>query len=148
MTLGAFTGYFRERGSTKNCTFPYNSYSGHFVLGVIYSQVINLIDERKVYSIDHLECITSVVKDFYFFVQEKFKIANDRPGSGNTKNIGSVVKLSDLINGTGPFAQLGEDVFNDYWSFFLTEDMAKAADLPKRPYTNIETYLKFKGVNK
>lgn len=33
MTLGAFTGYFRERKSTKNISFPYHSYAGHFVLG-------------------------------------------------------------------------------------------------------------------
>ena len=33
-TLGAFTGYFRQRRSTKNITFPYEQYSGHFVLGI------------------------------------------------------------------------------------------------------------------
>jgi len=37
MTLGAFTGYFRNRASRKNITFPYQDYVGHFVLGVIYS---------------------------------------------------------------------------------------------------------------
>src|SRR2546430_507641 len=36
MTLGAFTGYFRQRTSKKNTTFPYSEYAGHFVLGVIY----------------------------------------------------------------------------------------------------------------
>jgi hypothetical protein len=39
MTLGAFTGYFRNRdgsqASEKNITYPYSDYSGHFVLGVI-----------------------------------------------------------------------------------------------------------------
>ncbi|MCL1856567.1 MAG: restriction endonuclease, partial [Kiritimatiellaeota bacterium] len=39
-TLGAFTGYFRNRASTKNITLPYNTYQCHFVLGVIYSQKI------------------------------------------------------------------------------------------------------------
>lgn len=34
MTLGAFTGYFRHRESSKNATFPYGEYSGHFVLGL------------------------------------------------------------------------------------------------------------------
>jgi Restriction endonuclease EcoRV len=37
-TLGAFTGYFRQRKSTKNITFPYESYIAHFVLGTIYSR--------------------------------------------------------------------------------------------------------------
>ncbi len=80
-------------------------------------------------------------------VQEKYKIAIDRPGSGNTKNIGSVVAIDALIGGKGPFADLGEDVFDDYWSFYLTKDMARAAGLPKRPYTNISSYKKYKGIS-
>jgi len=95
-TLGAFTGYFRFRDSKKNTTFPYKEYSKHYILGVIYTQQEDTIDENKVYMIDDLEEILSVVKDFDFIVQEKYKIAKDRPGSGNTKNIGSCVKISDL----------------------------------------------------
>jgi hypothetical protein len=38
MTLGAFTGYFRNRESRKNAIYPYGEYAGHFVLGVIYSR--------------------------------------------------------------------------------------------------------------
>ncbi|MEG0468074.1 MAG: type II restriction endonuclease, partial [Mucinivorans sp.] len=29
MTLGAFTGYFRDRKSSKNISFPYNDYQAH-----------------------------------------------------------------------------------------------------------------------
>ncbi len=145
MTLGAFTGYFRERNSTKNISFPYNSYAGHFVLGVIYSKAEGAIDERRKYRLDELESITSVVNGFEFFVQEKYRIALDRPGSGNTKNIGSVAEISKLINGSGPFAELGVEVFDDYWKFYLTADMARAAELPSRPYTNLASYLKYKG---
>jgi hypothetical protein len=148
MTLGAFTGYFRERNSTKNITFPYGSYAGHYVLGVIYSKADGAIDERKRYTLDELESITSVVKDFQFFAQEKYRIALDRPGSGNTKNIGSVVEIGRLINGTGPFAALGEKVFDDYWMYYLTEDMARAAELRKRPYTNLQSYLKYRRLTK
>ena len=46
-TLGAFTGYFRNRDSKKNITFPYCEYLGHLVLGVIYSRSEQHIDERK-----------------------------------------------------------------------------------------------------
>ena len=145
MTLGAFTGYFRERNSTKNISFPYNSYAGHFVLGVIYSKAQGAIDERRKYKLDELESITSVVNSFEFFVQEKYRIALDRPGSGNTKNIGSVTEISKLINGSGPFAELGVEVFDDYWKFYLTADMARAAELPSRPYANLASYLKYKG---
>jgi len=103
MTLGAFTGYFRDRRSNKNITFPYDEYLGHYVLGLIYSRTEENQDERKIYKIDDLQSITSVIKEFQFFVQEKYRIAVDRPGSGNTKNIGSVTTISDLINGKGPF---------------------------------------------
>ena len=146
MTLGAFTGYFRDRKSTKNITFPYNDYVGHFVLGIIYSRTEKVTDERKIYSINDLQNIISVVKDFEFFVQEKYKIAIDRPGSGNTKNIGSVTNIKHLKSGNGPFAKLGEGVFSDYWMFYLTKDMAQAAELPNPLYSNIIQYKKFKNI--
>jgi Restriction endonuclease EcoRV len=149
MTLGAFTGYFRNRESRKNVLFPYGSYLKHYVFGIIYtrSDIYNieaylktvnvvlskpikkllityindcteenweefilkvnlkqnsvlvkrptiddmLITETDVYNINNYQKISSVVRDFDYFLQEKWKIAIDRPGSGNTKNIGSVL---------------------------------------------------------
>lgn len=146
MTLGAFTGYFRNRGSTKNIAHPYKDYSGHFVLGVIYSQSQKNIDERKIYSISDLEKIPSVIYDFKFFVQPKYKIAAARPGSGNTKNIGSVTEIKKLLDGKGPFSELGESVFDDYWEFYLTSDMAATLET-SRPYTNLKEYLEYKSRN-
>ncbi len=143
MTLGAFTGYFRNRDSTKNILYPYRDYSGHFVLGVIYSQVKEGMDERKRYTLDDLEAIPSVIKDFQFFAQPKYRIASARPGSGNTKNIGSVTVIADLVGGNGPFAKLGEEVYDDYWMYYLTKDMARALEV-ERPYTNLKTYLQYK----
>lgn len=148
MTLGAFTGYFRDRNSTKNITFPYKEYVGHFVLGVIYSRSDKISDERKVFKLDDLKNITSVIRNFGFFVQEKYKIALDRPGSGNTKNIGSVTKIDKLIHGKGPFAELGEDVFDDYWMYYLTRDMAKAVDLKDAPYKNMKEYKEYKKLKR
>lgn len=145
MTLGTFTGYFRDRDSLKNITHPYNEYKAHVVLGVIYDYVSD-IDERKSYTIEQLPDIISVIKNFKFFVQEKWKIAIDRPGSGNTKNIGSVSNINDLINGNGPFAELGEDIFNDYWMYYLTTDMARMAELPKPYYRNLSEYKQFKNI--
>ena len=144
MTLGAFTGYFRNRASSKNITFPYSEYAGHFVLGVIYSRAEPKASELKTHTIDELQDIPSVVKDLQFFAQPKYKIAKDQPGSGNTKNIGSVSTLSALINGAGSFATLGEAVFDDYWMYYLTSDMARAVDLGKAPYNNLKTYLDYK----
>jgi hypothetical protein len=143
MTLGAFTGYFRNRDSKKNTLHPYSQYSAHFVLGVIYSKCDDVADERKHFSIDDLAKIPSVIKDFQFFAQPKFRIAKAGPGSGNTKNIGSVDKIDELINGTGPFASLGEEVYDDYWMFYLTRDMAEKIGI-KRPYMNLKTYLEYK----
>ena len=145
MTLGAFTGYFRNRNSTKNIMFPYNEYAGHFVLGLIYSRCDG-INEGEIHQLDDLQNIQSVAKDFVFFAQEKYKIAIDRPGSGNTKNIGGVTKIEDLINGNGLFSTLGESVFDDYWMYYLTSDMANAAQLPAPYYKNIEEYRTFKGI--
>ena len=113
MTLGAFTGYFRERTSTKNVTHPYGNYKAHVVLGIIYSLADGGDDEFKVYRLENLDDIKSVIKNFSFFVQEKWRIAIDRAGSGNTKNIGSVSDIPALIGGKGPFAELGEEIFDD-----------------------------------
>ena len=143
MTLGAFTGYFRNRDSTKNTLYPYGSYSAHLVLGVIYSQIDDNPNEKTIYSIDELHKIESVIKDFQFFVQPKYKIASASPGSGNTKNIGSTNSIDQLTKGNGVFSTLGEEVYDDYWMYYLTNDMAKALEIP-RPYTNLKSYLDYK----
>ena len=46
---------------------------------------------------------------------EKWKIASDKGGSGNTANIGSINNIEDIINGRGMFHKLGEKWFDDYW---------------------------------
>ncbi len=148
MTLGAFTGYFRDRTSTKNTTFPYNEYIGHFVLGVIYSRTDYTSDERNIYKLKDLKNITSVIHDFTFFVQEKYKIAIGRPGSGNTKNIGSVTGIEALTQGKGPFTELGEEIFDDYWMYYLTKDMARAVDLKIVPYKNLKDYKEYKRLKR
>lgn len=145
MTLGAFTGYFRNRDSKKNITYPYNDYSAHLVLGVIYSQTSKVENEKRAYSIAELDSIKSVIRDFKFFVQPKFKIASSIPGSGNTKNIGSTNDINKLIKGEGEFAKFGESVFDDYWMYYCTNDMAKALEIP-RPYTDLKSYFEYKKI--
>jgi len=143
-TLGAFTGYFRQRGSNKNVTFPYEQYAAHLVLGVMYSRRDETIDERRIYALDDLQNIMSVVEDFAFLLQEKWRIAIDRPGSGNTKNIGSVRNVRALIEGRGPFVPYGREVFDDYWINYLTQDMARAIGSAV-PYRNLGEYWKWRG---
>jgi hypothetical protein len=115
-TLGSHGAYFENRTSTKNIQFPYGSYSGHFCLGIIYDRTDGAtIDETKVHLVDELQSIASVVKNFQFFVTEKWKIASDKGGSGNTANIGSINNIADIISGQGMFSKLGENWFDEYW---------------------------------
>ena len=148
MTLGAFTGYFRNRDSTKNIKFKYCDYSAHYVLGVIYTRNDSSDEafngEMKTYQIKDLVRIPSVVCDFKFFLQEKWRIASDKPGSGNTKNIGSIKDIERLVEGKGVFSKLGKEIFDDYWMNYLTNDMAKSID-SEVPYTNIKNYLKWRS---
>lgn len=144
-TLGAFTGYFRERTSTKNTTYPYASYQAHLVLGIIYNK--KSVPEAEVFSLTELNEIPSVASDFKFLLQPKWAIATDRPGSGNTKNIGSINDVNNLVAGKGPFTKFSnpEAVFDDYWMNYLTSDMARTIE-SKVVYNNIDTYLKSKKV--
>lgn len=115
-TLGSHGKYFIERTSTKNIQFPYNEYQGDFCLGIIYDRNPNAtIDETKSYSLEALEEVTSVIHNFQFFVTEKWKIASDKGGSGNTANIGSINNIEDIVNGRGMFSKLSEEWFDDYW---------------------------------
>lgn len=142
-TLGSFTGYFRRRDSAKNIHFPYAQYVAHYVLGVIYSRSDEATDERRIHTLDDLKDIVSVVRDFTFLLQEKWRIASERPGSGNTKNIGSVREIQALVEGTGPFSAYGEEVFDDYWMNYLTEDMARFLDSAV-PYRNLADYWEWR----
>ena len=114
-TLGSHGEYFTNRSSTKNIQFPYKEYAGHFCLGIIYSRhAERAVNEVKTFQIKDLQSIVSVVRDFQFFVQEKWRIASDKSGSGNTANIGSINKIDDIVAGNGMFSALGEDWFDDY----------------------------------
>ena len=128
-TLGAFTGYFRDRTSKKNITFPYGEYKKHYVLGIIYTKQDG-----------------SVIKGIEFILQEKYKIASDRPWNGASKDIGSTAKIDELREGSGVFADYGVDVFDDYWVYYMTNDMAHQVDLQKPPYRNIKEYFEYKPV--
>ena len=167
-TLGSHGNYFKERDKKKNIQFPYNQYIGHYCLGVIYTRAdINADDptdteifqvkdlqeeyetpnktvgEREVTTVDNLKSITSVIKDFDFFIAEKWKIASDKPGSGNTANIGATLSLDDLRNENGVFSQLGEEWFDEYWINHGFATMVKEGKTTK--ITNLKDFLEFKG---
>jgi len=167
-TLGSHGAYFKERDKKKNIQFPYNQYTGHYCLGIIYTRIdfgddllaeteifqVNELEvkygnsndpigEREVTKIENLKSITSVIKDFDFFVAPKWKIASDSRGSGNTANIGSIKDISDLKAGKGVFSNLGENWFDEYWINYGVATMIK--DGKSIPITNIWDFLEFKG---
>ena len=143
LTLGSYWGYFRDRDTIKNMDYTYNSYSSHTVLGMLYKQSRMGQNGRNVYSVDELEIIHSVIENFIFFVQPKWKIANDIPGSGNTRNIGGITNIESLINGEGPFAKLGEEVFDDYWKGYFNKVDARTAGIGVPHYHNLKTYKEY-----
>lgn len=165
-TLGSHGAYFKERDKDKNIQFPYNQYSGHYCLGIIYTradfddlaeteifQVNELeeeygngndpIGEREVTKVESLKSITSVIKDFDFFAAPKWKIASDKQGSGNTANIGSITDIEDLKNGNGVFSNLGEEWFDEYWMNYGTATMIR--DGKTISVKSIWDFLEFKG---
>ena len=165
ITLGSHGAYFKDRDNKKNIQFPYNQYLGHYCLGIIYTRenfknalseaeafkVTELeecgdmkdpVGERQVTNIENLQSITSVIKDFDFFAVEKWKIASDSQGSGNTANIGSITDIDDLKAGNGVFSKLGEKWFDEYWINYGIASMIKKGETVT--ITNIYDFLEFK----
>ena len=140
-TLGSHGSYFKERDKQKNIQFPYNQYLGHFCLGIIYTR--NETSEKEITNISNLKSITSVIQDFSFFVAEKWKIASDKQGSGNTANIGCTLNFDDLKNENGIFSNLGEKWFDEYWVNYGSATMLKNGKTQK--ITTIRDFLEFKG---
>lgn len=167
-TLGSHGTYFTDRKCTKNIQFPYEQYKGHFCLGIIYSikeDGLNIDDDtnelsiirikelgvplekdkvsRTIISKDTMKSVTSIIGDFDFFFSEKWKIASDSQGSGNTANIGSVKTITDIKNESGVFSKLGEKYFDEYWMNYGTAYLME--DGKSKSITNIWDFLKFKG---
>jgi len=146
-TLGSHGEYFINRTSKKNIQFPYNEYSGHFCLGIIYTRTASEdIDETRVYEIGKLESIASVVRDFQFFVCEKWEIASDQSGSGNTANIGSINNITDILNCNGMFKALGEEIFDDYWMNY-GKIIIKGKDGKEQYLRNLKEFLTYKKID-
>lgn len=132
-TLGSFASYMRN--GMKNISYPYNEYAKHYVIGFIYTRNENA-SEGQIFDIGDLSELPTPYKDVEVFVQEKYKIAGDKPGSGNTENIGSFKtnRLEYLVNGEGPFSELGIEVYEDYWAGYK--------EYRGQPtYTSLEGYL-------
>lgn len=133
-TLGAFGSFLRN--GTKNIAYPYSEYAKHFVIGFVYTRNSE-IDEGAAYSLDERLRIAVPYHDVEYFIQEKHKLSGDRPGSGNTENIGTFKSSSvqDFRDGLGPFASLGQEAFELYWRNY---PRYRSVD---RLYTNLNGFL-------
>lgn len=134
-TLGAFASFLRN--NTKNIAYPYNEYKKHYVIGFVYDRNVN----AKAGKVKHLnESIEAPYNNVEFFIQEKYKIAGEKPGSGNTENIGSILSanIQDFIEGNGIFSSLGNGIFEDYWRGYPRYRSSN------KDYTTLIQYLEIK----
>ena len=146
-TLGSHGEYFIDRMSKKNVQYPYGDYSGHFCVGVIYSREnFSVSNSFRTYNINELEKIPASLKNFLFFAEEKWKIASDTQGSGNTANIGSIKSIDDLMNGRGVFSLAGENFFDDYWVNFGKLEIPDGKGGYKK-LSSFSDFLNFKGLS-
>ena len=113
-TLGSYTSYITLDKSKKNISYPYSDYGQHWIIGFVYQRQVARADSVRLYSIDDIDQIDVPFANVRVFMQEKWRIASDRAGSGNTANIGSLRgKLEDFEKGRGAFNS--EQEFLDYW---------------------------------
>ena len=116
-TLGSYGSYMRN--NTKNIQYPYTDYIKHYVIGFVYMRN-DRAQESSVFKYKDKDKIIVPYYGVKYFVQEKYKIAGEKPGSGNTENIGTFptnnIKL--LREGKGPFAELGPEAFDLYWKYY------------------------------
>ena len=118
---------------------------GHFCLGVIYDRAdTSKIDETRSRPISELHSIVSVISNIQFFVAEKWRIASDKRGSGNTANIGSIRRIEDIVSGNGVFARLGEEWFDDYWMNY-GKITVKAESGGTNTITSLEEFVTYRG---
>ncbi|MBO7060525.1 MAG: hypothetical protein J6W54_05440 [Fibrobacter sp.] len=113
-TLGSFASYMRN--NTKNIAYKYTDYIKHYVIGFVYERN-SAAQQSEAYPFEKRSEIKLPFKNVRYFIQEKYKIAGDKPGSGNTENIGSIKtnNFSDFVNGNGPFSILGHEIYDIYW---------------------------------
>lgn len=135
-TLGSFGSYMRD--NRKNIEYKYTDYAKHYVIGFIYKRN-DAAQESKSYDYMEREKIIVPYTDVKYFIQEKYKIAGDKPGSGNTENIGSfsTKSFTKLKKGEGPFSKLGIDIFELYWKYYPKYRVGE------RPYTSLEEFIKW-----
>lgn len=116
-TLGAFGSYMRD--NSKNIVGDYSDYIKHYAICFTYKRN-GRAQESQIFDYEERSTIEQPFYDVKYCIQEKYKIAGDAPGSGNTENIGSfrTNSMEALKKGEGPFSELGIDVYDIYWKYY------------------------------
>lgn len=134
-TLGSYTSYIRPETEGKNIVFPYSQYREHWIIGFVYKRIEDKWETSgRIYSFKTLGQIPVPFDDVEVFMQEKWRIAGDRAGSGNTANIGSIGgTISDFSTGNGVFAS--ESEFLEYWQGYKRTERER-----RSAYSNIQEF--------
>lgn len=134
-TLGSYTSFLRN--NTKNILYPYDEYSEHWIVGFVYDRQDAFSTESC--SLEKRRQVRPPYRNVDWFVQKKYKISGESPGSGNTANIGSIrtTAVSDFRDGVGPFSKLGEKLFREYWASY-------GRTAKEREYTNVSEFLEWR----
>lgn len=107
-TIGTYLGYFRTPDKkVGTIRYPYGDYAQHWTVGLCYEferyeEKVGDVVEKK-FRITDIEVI----------IQEKWRIASRRTGSGTTKHIRSITNIGDLKAGRGAFRS--QEEFLEYW---------------------------------
>lgn len=113
-TLGSYRSFLRDPAGRKGILYPYADYIQHWIIGFLYSRNpdCKMTEIKKIIEASSLQ---SPYTDIKYFVQDKYKIAGKKPGSGNTTNIGSFKSndIDDFRKGVGSFKTQQE--FEEYW---------------------------------
>ena len=134
-TLGSYTSYICPKTESKNIVFPYSHYRQHWIIGFVYKRAEGKRDTSgRIYSFSSLNEIPIPFDDVEVFMQEKWRIAGDKTGSGNTANIGSIIgTIEDFRQGNGVFSS--EEEFLKYWQGYKRTSQER-----KSAYSNIHEF--------
>lgn len=133
-TLGSYTSFIQEGNESRGIEFPYTDYAEDWILGFIYERVDPDEIPAHIYSIDQLGDMPAPFENVEFFVREKWKIAGDVAGSGNTANIGSIRGTVNEFRTKDPLFR-DKSEFLTYWRGYKR---TKAERLES--YSNIREY--------
>jgi hypothetical protein len=107
-TIGTYLGYFRTPDKkVGTIRYPYGDYGQHWIIGLCYEfetyeeKIGDLVEEKF------------RITDIDVIVQEKWRIASRRTGSGTTKHMRSITNIGDLKAGRGDFSS--QEEFLEYW---------------------------------